>query len=220
MNYTLEELATLPVSAKFTTLDDVTISIIDLNTGLVVPITSAVCTELLATAPGFFSWNFSNLTTQPTTSSLKRFLWIMSNGTTQYSEVVTVAGWTEKIGVNIVELPAIAIDKGDIIIGDTWSPRFEVKTTDSDLKVKIDITDGGGNVLQKATANDGGADDQIELLCSGDIFQVLRLYVTAAESSVFTGKRIHLNTTITLSDLTVLTIATVIPISSTAAITW
>jgi len=220
MRYTLAELSTLPVVGAFTTLDTVTISIYDLATGLEEPVDSASCTEILTT--GKFSWNFSNLTDQPT--EFKRFLWVMDNGSTKVRDVVDVAGWVEKVGVvnNIIEFPAISMDKEAIIVGNTWTPKFDVKSTDKLMKVKIDITDGGGNVLSKATSNvAGGGDDQLKLLCSGDTFQTFRLYVSATESAQFIGGRtIHMNITVTLTDLTVLTIAHVVPTSQTVAITW
>lgn len=220
MRYTLAELLTLPVVGAFTSLDTVTITLYDLATGLVEPIDSASCTEILTS--GEFTWNFSDLTTQPTV--FKRFLWVMSNGSTKVQDVVDVAGWVENVAVvnNIIEFPAIAIDGGEIIVGDTWSPKFDVKSVDAAMKVKIDIIDGGGNTLSKATSNvSGGGDDQIKLICEGDTFLTFRLYVTASESALFTGgNSIQLNISITLTDTTVITNAYVIPVSATSAITW
>ena len=89
--YTLTELAALPVEARFTTGDTVTISVYDSVTGLAVDLDSSACTEIETT--GFFSWSFSNLTAQPTTFG--RYVWIMSNGVIQQSDYVVFGGYVE-----------------------------------------------------------------------------------------------------------------------------
>ena len=91
---TLARLSTLPVEGRFSTLDTVTIKIYDSLTGLGVPTDSAACTEVLTT--GFFVWNFSNLTTQPSVES--RYFWIMTNGSIEQSDYVMVGGYVELIG--------------------------------------------------------------------------------------------------------------------------
>jgi len=218
--YKLSEIATLPVAGKFQTGNTVTISLIDLMTSVTEPIDSAVCTEIGST--GFFKWNFSNLTTQPTV--FKRFLWTMTNGSTSQSEIVDCGGWVEEIAIinNLVESPTISLEnREDIIVGDSWSPRFEIKSTDSSMKVKVEITDGGGNILKKATSNvTGGADSQVKIISAGDTFMIYRLYLTAIETANFSGNKVHINITAILSDLSTITEAYSIPISSESAITW
>ena len=122
---------------------------------------------------------------------------------------------------NLVQDPTMRLDSKDIDRGADWDPRFELEITDSNTQIKIDITDSGGNVLSKATANvSGGADDQVKLISTGDVFLIWRLYVSAAETAIFGSGKIVLNITATLSDTTVITKAYSIPVSSTDAITW
>jgi|GEM_PF-6998213 len=100
MRYKLSELATLPVVGKFTTLDTVTISIYDLSDGSVIALDSNECSEIGVT--GYFTWDFSNLTDQPT--EFTRYLWIMSNGSIEVSGQVDAGGWVE----SIPDLPPVA----------------------------------------------------------------------------------------------------------------
>lgn len=91
---TLIELSTLPVEARFSTGDSVTVLIYDSTTGLAVPVDSAVCTEILTT--GIFTWNFSNLTTQP--AVFTRYVWVMTNGSIEQMDYVMAAGYVEQVG--------------------------------------------------------------------------------------------------------------------------
>lgn len=122
---------------------------------------------------------------------------------------------------NLVQSPTMRLDSKDIDRGADWDPRFELEITDVDTEIRVDITDSGGNVLSKATANvSGGADDQVKLVSTGDVFLIWRLYVSSAETAIFGSGKITLNITATLSDTTVITKAYSIPVSSTDAITW
>jgi hypothetical protein len=122
---------------------------------------------------------------------------------------------------NLVQSPTMKLDSKDIDRGATWTPRFELEVTDTDTEIRVDITEGGGNVLSKATANvSGGGDDQVKLIATGDAFLIYRIYISATETSLFGSGKINLNITSTLSDNTRISNAYVIPTSSTSAITW
>lgn len=122
---------------------------------------------------------------------------------------------------NILQSPTILLDSKDIDRGADWDPRFELEVTDSNTKIKVDITDSGGSVLSKATANvSGGNDDQVKLIATGDAFLIYRIYISATETSLFGSGAVTLNITSTLSDSTVITRAYRIPTSSTSAIQW
>ena len=122
---------------------------------------------------------------------------------------------------NLVQSPTMRLDSKDIDRGADWDPRFELEVTDSNTTLKVDLTDSGGNVLSKATANiTGGADDQVKLIATGDTFLIYRIYISATETALFGSGKIILNITATLSDATVITKAYSIPTSSTSAISW
>lgn len=134
--------------------------------------------------------------------------------------------WTDQpeglaIVNNLVQSPTMRLDSKDIDRGADWDPRFDLEITDSDTEIRVDITESGGNVLSKATANvSGGGDDQVKLIATGDVFLSYRIYIDSLETALFGDGKVTLNITATLSDDTVITQAYSIPVSSTSAIQW
>lgn len=91
MRYRIIEQPT--ILGKFDTGSTVTIDLYDLSDESSVTLTSDSCNEVGST--GVFIWSTSNITTQPTT--LKEYLWIMSDGTvTSYGKVV-LGGYPEDV---------------------------------------------------------------------------------------------------------------------------
>jgi len=93
MRNKISELSSINAVGSFSTGEAVTITVYDMSDSSVVALNSNVCSEIATT--GKYKWNFSNITTPPT--SIKQYLYIMTNGVSTISEVEVFGGWTESI---------------------------------------------------------------------------------------------------------------------------
>lgn len=215
--FTLPETSNLPIVENFTTGNTVTILLFDPNTGLSVPLNSNVCDEIGST--GFYTWDFSNLTTQPT--ELTHYRYTMTDGNIEKSNTVTADGWVDLVGV-IKNFYDPVTSGNDIVLGDSWTPLIEIETDEIDLKLSIDITNQDGSLLNKSTSNMvGGSDDQISLVCLKGTSMTHRMFISASESALFNNDKVVVTVTYRLSNDTILSSLTyVFTVSATNAITW
>lgn len=217
--FRLDEVPTLPLVKAFNTGDTVTISVIDLSTGLAVDLSSNTCQEISNT--GFFVWSFSSLKIQPTT--LTYYSYTMSNGVDEKIDTIDVGGWPEIVGVekNYFESPKLQIKGGELVLGNNWTPRFEVKTADPDLKVEFKIIDQSGTMINKATSNANGNDDQIILISNLTSSMMYRIFILASETALLKGNYVHAAVKTTLSTGEVLSMRSFkFKVSQTKAINW
>lgn len=225
MRYTLDELATLPIAGKFEIGSDVTIKVYNALTQAELPTNDDVCVD--TNGNGFFYWNFSNLTTQPT--AFTRLHWVMTDGDVEQSEIVDAGGWsdlvvTPKTYLLIpfdVDIEKIAINKGD-----SWEPYFRVDSDDPLIKVSVELSDMGTpdydqTVINKYTSNIvGGGDDQVLRIALTDTFQFFRIFLSGDETVLFGSKYVDMKITIENSGGQISTVKKKIPFTQTSAITF
>jgi len=225
MRYTLSELETLPIAGQFGIGDSVTIKIYNAETQIELPTDDAVCLD--TNGNGFFYWNFSNLTAQPT--AFMRLHWIMTNVALDIqSGFIDVGGWVELIAAQktFLMIPfSIDISKQGVNKGDSWEPEFRIDTNVSGLKVSAELTDLATvdydqTIVSKATSNiTGGGDDQLLLVAEADTFKIYRIYVTGDETASFGSRFFDLTITVkTADDQTLTTIIRKIQFTETPAI--
>lgn len=95
----LDELSDINAVGTFITGNTVTITVYDLSDSSVVTLDSNSCLEIGST--GTFKWPFSNITTAPT--SIIQYFYEMTNGSQIQREIEFFGGWTELLGITILD---------------------------------------------------------------------------------------------------------------------
>ncbi len=206
MDYKLADISNANARALFSVGDDVTIKIYDKDDTDVTPANpddECIPYGELDT----FLWPYSNLVTLPTT--FQEYSWVMTNGTEKQRDVDSFASTPS----SVLAIPFdVDLTKESIYKGDSFEPTFRIDSNISDLKVKIEFSDGetsDSTIIYKATSNvtdrgdeEAGADDQV-ILAAEDIsgtFLIYRSFLSGDETALFEGRFVDMLITVTTPD--------------------
>ena len=207
MDFNLKDIQSAYAQALFTDGDTVTIAVYKNGSSTPESLTSNVCAQKGTT--GIFEWSYSNLTTPPTI--FQQYTWIMTNQSSDQQRDVDSVSPIDPTSVLAVPFD-VDLSKESIYKGDSFEPTFRIDSNISDLKVKIEFSDGetsDSTIIYKATSNvtdrgdeEAGADDQV-ILAAEDIsgtFLIYRSFLSGDETALFEGRFVDMLITVTTPD--------------------